>query len=44
MTTSQLLDQHAPELMYSVAAGCADVWWPRQLDGQETRTTLMNGF
>jgi len=25
MTTSQLLDQHAPELMYSVAAGCADV-------------------
>lgn len=25
MTTSQLLDQHAPELAYSVAAGCADV-------------------
>ena len=28
MTTSQLLDQHAPELAYSVAAGCADVWGP----------------
>ena len=28
MTTSQLLDQHAPEMAYSVAAGCADVWGP----------------
>lgn len=25
MTTAQLLDQHAPELCYSVAAGAADV-------------------
>ncbi|CAK9079309.1 unnamed protein product [Durusdinium trenchii] len=25
MTTSQLLDQHGPEICYSMAAGCADV-------------------
>ena len=29
MTTAQLLDQHGPELCYSVAAGAADV--PHQL-------------